>query len=172
MSQETGKLSQLMPSVKDSLWLWSDIYKKNPKDFFRATQPRDKCFICNNKYPENTTSTVYDCEKCYQMIIEEDFKNWTSGNKELDRVIRQSQLNVKNSNDIFLEVIPFEFGRLLNKIGMGGFSTIYLAYLRISRYSEAFRMNPYWNSRCGRVVLKSFVKSNSNIIANLAKEVF
>ncbi|CAB4415753.1 unnamed protein product [Rhizophagus irregularis] len=194
MSQETGKLSQSMPPLKSSLWLWRDIYKKNPEDILNVTRSRDKCFICNNRYPEKlkTTPTTYDCEKCFQMIIEEDFKNWTSGNQELDKVIRQSQLNVKKSNDVFLEVFPFKFGRL-EKIGRGGFSTIYLGNFSISRYSSylehlemiktgastiyleniAIRPNLRLIGRSDNcVVLKSFSKSNSNIIANLAKEVF
>jgi hypothetical protein len=127
VSQETGKLSQSMPPVKGDFWLWTDIYKKNPNDFLNVRRPRDKCFICNNRYPKKSESfpTAYDCEKCFQMIIEEDFKNWTSGNQELDKVIRQSQLNARKSSGMFLEVIPFSFRRL-EKIGRGGFSTIYL----------------------------------------------
>ncbi|CAB5352296.1 unnamed protein product [Rhizophagus irregularis] len=191
MSQETGKLSQSMPLVKGGLWLWTDIYKKISEDFLNVNRSRDKCFICNNRYPEKlkTTPTTYDCEKCFQMIIEEDFKNWTSGNQELDRVIRQSQLNAKKSNNVFLQVFPFKFGQL-EKIGRGGFSTIYLGDLPISRYSNIWEQpevigmsttryleqikhlakNRYdWESD-KRAVLKSFSKSNSNIITNLVKE--
>jgi hypothetical protein len=165
MSQGIGKLSQSMPPVKSGFWLWTDIYKRNPNDFWSKERPRDRCFICNNKYPEQSEAvpTAYNCERCYQAIIEEDFKNWTSGYQELDMIIRQSQLNAKKSNDMFLEVFPFNFGQL-EEIGSGGFSTVYLGVIPESRYWRQYQYN--------RVVLKTFLKSNSNIITNLVKEVF
>ncbi|CAB4382289.1 unnamed protein product [Rhizophagus irregularis] len=163
MSRDIGKLSQSMPPVKSGFWLWTDIYKQNPNDFLSKERPRDKCFICSNKYPEHsvTIPTAYDCEKCYQAIIEEDFKNWTSGYQEIDMVIRQSQLNSRKSNYMFLEVFPFNFGQL-EVIGSGGFSTVYLGIIPESRYWRQYQYN--------HVVLKSILKSNSNIITNLAKE--
>lgn len=161
MSQYIGKLSQSMPPVKSGFWLWTEIYKQNPNDFLSKERPRDKCFICNNKYLEQseTVPTAYNCEKCYQAIIEEDFKNWTSGYQEIDMVIRQSQLNARKSNDMFLEVFPFNFGQL-EEIGSGGFSTVYLGVIPESRYWRQYQYN--------RIALKTFMKSNSN----LAKEVF
>ncbi|PKC63497.1 kinase-like protein [Rhizophagus irregularis] len=163
MSRDIGKLSQSMPPVKSGFWLWTDIYKQNPNDFLSRERPRDKCFICSNKYSEHsvTIPTAYDCEKCYQAIIEEDFKNWTSGYQEIDMVIRQSQLNSRKSNYMFLEVFPFNFGQL-EVIGSGGFSTVYLGIIPESRYWRQYQYN--------HVVLKSILKSNSNIITNLAKE--
>ncbi|GES79128.1 kinase-like domain-containing protein [Rhizophagus clarus] len=160
MSQDTGKLSQSIPPIKSGFWLWTDVYKQNPNDFLSKERPRDRCFICNNKYSQQfeTVPTAYNCEKCYQMIIEEDFKNWTSGYQELDMVIRQSQLNAKKSNDMFLEIFPFNFG-YLEEIGNGGFSTVYLGVIPESRYWKQYQYN--------RVVLKTFP---SNIITNLAKE--
>ncbi|GBB85869.1 hypothetical protein RclHR1_12310002 [Rhizophagus clarus] len=104
------------------------------------------------------------------MIIEEDFKNWTSGNRELNKIIRQSQLNAKKLNHTFLEVIPFKFGQI-KKIGSGGFSTIYLGNFSGSRYNYEDRKNwePWKVSGISnRVVLKSFFESN--IITNLIKE--
>ncbi len=188
MPQDIGKLSQSMPPVKAGMWLWTEIYKKNPKEYSKE-RFRDKCFICNEKYSKvlgnEITPMVYDCEKCYQMIIEEDFKNWTSGNQELDIVIRESQLNAKKSNGMFLEVIPFSgFGKL-EKIGEGGFSIIYLGNKPGTRYQEnsyfynesilnwrEFELDLIYLRDYGRVALKSFIKSDSNFIANLAKEVF
>ncbi|CAG8710066.1 6751_t:CDS:2 [Rhizophagus irregularis] len=120
MSRDIGKLSQSMPPVKSGFWLWTDIYKQNPNDFLSKERPRDKCFICSNKYPEHsvTIPTAYD-------------------------------------------FFPFNFGQL-EVIGSGGFSTVYLGIIPESRYWRQYQYN--------HVVLKSILKSNSNIITNLAKE--
>ena len=55
------------------------------------------------------------CQPCNAKRFEENFKNWTSGNKDIDELIQQSQLNALyclNNNDfliIYLKVVCYNF---------------------------------------------------------------
>jgi hypothetical protein len=52
------------------------------------------------------------CHKCEARKFQENFSSWTSGNKELDEIIRNSQLNAKNYNKYFEWI---NFNRIKNK---------------------------------------------------------
>ena len=38
----------------------------------------------------------YWCQSCNAKHFQENFKNWTSGNSDVDKLIQESQLNAKN----------------------------------------------------------------------------
>ena len=65
------------------------------------------CGECN----EPGTGT-YWCQPCNAKRFEENFKNWTSGNKDIDELIQQSQFNAVYSERC-LEWIPFETFQML-----------------------------------------------------------
>ena len=58
--------------------------------------------------------------------MKENFPYWTSENKEIDELIRHTQLNASQIND-YLEWIPFENFEMVKYIGSGGFSCVYSA---------------------------------------------
>ena len=61
----------------------------------------------------------YWCQPCNAKRFKENFKNWTSGNKDIDELIQQSQL------DGYL----LKFSKCyLYSITRGGFSKVYSAY--------------------------------------------
>ncbi|GBC05882.1 hypothetical protein RclHR1_00650001 [Rhizophagus clarus] len=66
------------------------------------------------------------CQPCNAKRFENNFKNWTSGNKIIDEFIQQSQLNAVHQSK-YLEWIPFEKFRNVTYIAKGGFSKIYSA---------------------------------------------
>ncbi|RIA84367.1 kinase-like domain-containing protein [Glomus cerebriforme] len=66
------------------------------------------------------------CQPCNAKRFKENFKNWTSGNKNIDEFIQQSQLNAVYYRK-FLEWIPFENFENVTYITRGGFSKIYSA---------------------------------------------
>ena len=47
------------------------------------------------------------CQPCNAKRFKDNFKNWTSGNKDIDELIQQSQLNAVHYTKC-LEWIPFE----------------------------------------------------------------
>jgi len=81
-----------------------------------------KCFDCGKQ--RNIRGWCKDCETS---ALKEDFKNWTSGDLDVDNFIQHTQLNAEQSVDYF-EYIDFENLELVENINKGGsFSTIYSA---------------------------------------------
>ena len=63
------------------------------------------------------------CQPCNAKRFKNNFKNWTSGNKDIDGFIQQAQLNAVHFFK-YLEWIPFEKFQNITK---GGFGKIYSA---------------------------------------------
>ncbi|PKK73533.1 hypothetical protein RhiirC2_847567 [Rhizophagus irregularis] len=66
------------------------------------------------------------CQSCNAKRFKDNFKNWTSGNKDIDEFIQQSQLNAMYFKK-YLEWIPFENFKDIIYITRGGFGKIYSA---------------------------------------------
>ncbi|CAB4440009.1 unnamed protein product [Rhizophagus irregularis] len=66
------------------------------------------------------------CQPCNAKRFKDNFKNWTSGNKDIDEFIQQSQLNAVYYTK-YLEWIPFENFKDITYITKGGFGKIYSA---------------------------------------------
>ena len=110
------------------------------------------------------------CQPCNAKRFEENFKNWTSGNKDIDELIQYSQLNAIYFKQC-LEWIPFEKFQNVTYITRGGFGKIYSA-----DWSEGYIQ--YWdieNQKWKRisnikVALKS-LDNSSNISTDFLNEV-
>ncbi|POG80186.1 kinase-like domain-containing protein [Rhizophagus irregularis DAOM 181602=DAOM 197198] len=68
----------------------------------------------------------YWCQPCNAKRFKENFKNWTSGNEDVDELIQHSQLNAIHHKTC-LEWIPFEKFQSITYITRGGFGKIYSA---------------------------------------------
>jgi hypothetical protein len=66
------------------------------------------------------------CKPCNVKRFEDNFKNWTSGDKVIDEFIQDSQLNAVHHYKC-LEWIPFENFQNITYIAEGGFGKIYSA---------------------------------------------
>jgi serine/threonine protein kinase len=66
------------------------------------------------------------CEVCNAKHFQKDFKNWTSGNPEIDKFIRNQQLKA-NRGDQILEWIPYNKIIDVEYLAQGGFSKVYKA---------------------------------------------
>ncbi|PKC57721.1 hypothetical protein RhiirA1_446074 [Rhizophagus irregularis] len=75
------------------------------------------------------------CKDCETNSMKENFFYWTSENKEIDELIRHTQLNAFQTCD-YLEWIPFEKFEMVKYIGNGGFCSI---------YSALWMEGPRWN---------------------------
>ncbi|GBB88397.1 hypothetical protein RclHR1_14980002 [Rhizophagus clarus] len=90
--------------------------------------------ICPNCDKENTS--VLWCANCDVEYFVENFRNWSSGDPRIDDLIRNTQMNAKESMD-FLEWIDFSQFDLIKYTGKeGSFSTI---------YSAVWMEGPLWN---------------------------
>ncbi|GES91831.1 kinase-like domain-containing protein [Rhizophagus clarus] len=83
------------------------------------------CEMCGEKYPDRSFGW---CKSC-QIIkdLEKKIKDWTSGNEELDNLIREMQLKVNSNDDIIFEWVPYNQFDNIEEIDKGGFATVYFA---------------------------------------------
>ncbi|GBB84543.1 hypothetical protein RclHR1_11100001 [Rhizophagus clarus] len=75
---------------------------------------------------ELTDEQSFWCQSCIVKYCQQNFKNWTSGNNEVDKFIQKSQLNAKNGNGI-LEWIEYDRFENVEYLTKGGFGSIYKA---------------------------------------------
>src|SRR6185295_11879353 len=82
---------------------------------------------CYKRYTyENSNSFYKWCNQCNAKRFQQDFPNWTSGNKYIDNFIQETQLNAQMFDHI-LEWIPYNRLTNIKYLAEGGFSTVYNA---------------------------------------------
>src|SRR5437773_1355153 len=79
------------------------------------------CIECNKLYTGDSW-----CQHCNAKRFKENFKNWTSGNKNIDEFIQETQLTAIHWTRC-LEWIPYEKFQNVSYISRGGFGKIYKA---------------------------------------------
>ena len=73
------------------------------------------------------------CEKCNHVCsaihFQQNFKNWTSGNNNIDKFIQNTQLSVHTNSEIYkaLGWIPYDRFYDIKYIAKGGFGKVYRA---------------------------------------------
>ncbi|CAB4433013.1 unnamed protein product [Rhizophagus irregularis] len=80
---------------------------------------------CYNPY--NRYNSKFWCKECVPRCI---IEGWTSGNDDINNLIKDSIYNVNSSNygyPIFLEWVPFDRFEDMKQIGEGGFAKVYSA---------------------------------------------
>lgn len=79
------------------------------------------CPECNNP------NTFYDwCQQCNAERFQQDFPNWTSGNKDIDNFIQETQLSAQRPEEV-LEWIPYNRLANIKRLDEGGFKAVYKA---------------------------------------------
>jgi hypothetical protein len=111
------------------------------------------------------------CQPCNAKRFKENFKNWTSGgNKNIDELIQQSQLDALYCIKC-LEWIPFENFENVTYLTRGGFSKIYSADWPDGHIRYWDIENQEWIRDSDlKVVLKS-LDNSSNISCDFFNEV-
>ena len=110
------------------------------------------------------------CQLCNAKRFEENFKNWTSGNKDIDKFIQQSQLNAVHYKK-YLEWIPFEKFENVTYINEGGFGKVYSA-----EWPEGYTWhwdieNQKWKRNSNKKVALKSLDNSSDISTDFLKEV-
>ncbi|GET51350.1 kinase-like domain-containing protein [Rhizophagus irregularis DAOM 181602=DAOM 197198] len=143
----------------------SFLKKVNIMDLEKRKEVYGVCGECN----EPGTGWRW-CQPCNAKRFKENFKNWTSGNKNIDELIQQSQLNAFFCTKC-LEWIPFEKFENVTYLTRGGFSKIYSAD-RLEGNAE------YWDIENQKWVHESNVKvalkrldNSSNISDDFINEI-
>ena len=113
----------------------------------------------------------YWCQPCNAKRLEENFKNWTSRNKDIDELIQQSQLNAVYRKKC-LEWIPFEKFQNVTYITRGGFGKVYSADWPEGCIRNWDIESQEWNRNSNiQVALKSLNDSSADINTDFLNEV-
>jgi hypothetical protein len=88
------------------------------------------CENCNQK----CLATLY-CEYCVRNYLKANFSNWTSGNNDIDNLIKNCQMEVFSPNAI-IEWIPYNNLQNIKYLTKGGFSKIYTSKWIDGEYEE------------------------------------
>ncbi|GBB99141.1 hypothetical protein RclHR1_03430002 [Rhizophagus clarus] len=105
------------------------------------------------------------CQQCNSKQFQQDFSNWSSKNKYIDKFIQEAQLNAKNNYEV-LEWIPYNKLLNINYYDKGGFSEIYKAiWLDGPIDSWNFEKQQWnrWNFQTGYDVILKILNNSSNI---------
>jgi hypothetical protein len=81
--------------------------------------------LCEECSQPNTGDGPW-CQPCNSKHFQQDFNKWTSGNKEVDEVIQNFQLNATSYKEV-LEWIPYEKFEDIEYLAKGGFGTVHKA---------------------------------------------
>ena len=110
------------------------------------------------------------CQPCNAKRSKENFKNWTSGNKNIDEFIQNSQINAIY-DDKRLEWIPFEKFQNVTYITKGGFGKIYSAEWPEGSILYWDIENQKWERFSNRKVALKSLNNSSDISKDFLNEV-
>ena len=112
------------------------------------------------------------CEKCnkicHTMRFQRNFKNWTSGNNDIDKFIQDTQLSAHGTFKKVLEWIPYDRFYDIKYIAKGGFGKVYRANWidgPICKWGQWDDKNKNWKRENQNmfVVLKNLNNPTNNI---------
>ena len=116
-------------------------------------------------------NTYYDwCISCNATRFKKDFDKWTSGNKEIDDFIQNTQIHACEYR-LVLELYPWETFSEIKEIGKGGYGTVFRAKTKVGRiWKWDYQTNQWsrneielWNEH---VALKTMGDSESKDFMN------
>jgi hypothetical protein len=110
------------------------------------------------------------CQPCNAKRFKKKFKNWTSGNKDIDELIQYSQLNAVHNSKCF-EWIPFENFQDVTYITRGGFGKIYSATWPEGCILNWDIKNQKWCRYTNRKVALKSLDNSSDISTDFLDEV-
>ncbi|GET50844.1 kinase-like domain-containing protein [Rhizophagus irregularis DAOM 181602=DAOM 197198] len=89
------------------------------KSLYNKLIGHKNCSYCNKSF----TKELW-CKECDPFM---NIERWSSGNNEIDKLIKDTIYGARNENHNFLEWVPFDKFKDINQIGEGGFSKVYFA---------------------------------------------
>ncbi|KAG9290137.1 hypothetical protein G9A89_010443 [Geosiphon pyriformis] len=127
------------PSLNNKLFTFyplSVIYIMENKEIKRTTRPYahdcNECQWCQKSIKDYSNNY---CRECWFMFFEKHYKDFSSGNEEVDKIIK-NPIYINNNQSFshtdelnYYEWIPWEGLLNINEIARGGFGIIYKATL-------------------------------------------
>jgi hypothetical protein len=100
--------------------------------------------ICEECNQPNTGQYLW-CHGCNAKRFQQNFKNWTSGNDNIDKFIQNIQLSAFDYSKV-LEWIPYDRFSNIEFIAKGGYGNVYKA-----NWIDGYIARWYKNKNWGRV---------------------
>ncbi|RGB39592.1 kinase-like domain-containing protein [Rhizophagus diaphanus] len=123
------------------------------------------CGIC--KQP----NTGYKwCQPCIPNLFQQNFKNWTSGNHDVDKFIQKAQLNAKWYDQI-IEWIEYDKFEDVVYLAKGGFGTTFKAVWKDGNIWKLNYENNQWVRASEKKVALKCLHNSQDITADFLKEV-
>ena len=126
-----------------------------------SEEQRLECYDrCNECTKANTGH--YWCKSCNATRFKKDFSTWTSGNKEIDYFIQNTQIHAWREY-LVLEWYPWKIFSEIEKIGQGGYASVFRAKTNMTRIDYWDHQNNQWGreDKDGYVALKTIGHSES-----------
>ena len=100
----------------------------------------EKCIECQQDY-----GGAY-CRPCNSRHFRDNFKNWTSGDDNIDKLIQESQLNAAHLWE-FIEWIEYSNLKDIEHVAEGGFGSVYKAIWKdgLISYKYNGEVGYFWN---------------------------
>jgi hypothetical protein len=120
----------------------------------------------------NQPNTYYDwCHLCNSKHFQQNFKNWTSGNSNVDKFIQESQISAKSYLET-LEWIEYNEFENIEYIARGGFGIIYKAILKKGLMrSWDCKINQWIRREENKVVVLKYLNNSKDMTFEFLNEV-
>ena len=110
------------------------------------------------------------CQPCNSKHFQQNFKNWTSGNHNVDELIQKTQLKAKNRHEV-LEWIEYDRYENVEYLAKGGFGTTYKAIWKDGFINNWDYENNQWRIYGETKVALKCLHNSQDITAEFLKEV-
>ncbi|CAB4420186.1 unnamed protein product [Rhizophagus irregularis] len=124
--------------------------------------------LCENCKQPNTRN--YNCQSCNSQHFQQNFKNWTSGNHDIDEFIQKAQLKAKYWNQ-FIEWIEHNKFENIEYLAKGGFGTTFKAVWKDGPIHRWDYENDRWERRGETTVALKCLHNSQDITTDFLKEV-
>src|SRR5436190_1252641 len=116
------------------------------------------CLKCGEKYVHKNDKHGW-CKPCQLNDLEEIFISWSSGNENIDNLIKEMRLRIDYYDDIVFEWIPYNQLNNIEEVEKDEFSTVYLAGWEMGPlyYNTYKKKYERWSDK--KVALKCFNSS-------------
>ncbi|GES91846.1 kinase-like domain-containing protein [Rhizophagus clarus] len=124
------KYLELISITDESLIEYKNDLLKSGIKIYGISQNLDKyimilqdehCKRCGNIYTDRCNKW---CKECQINYLRKNFTNWTSGNKEMNKLIQEMQLKIDKYDDIVFEWVHYDQFNDIKEIVKSGFATV------------------------------------------------
>ena len=110
------------------------------------------------------------CQLCNAKRFQQNFKNWTSGNHDIDEFIQKTQLKAKNHREV-IEWIEYNRFENIEYLAKGGFGTVHKAIWKDGYIGYWDSENNQWKRYGNAKVALKCLHNSQDITPEFLREV-